>query len=242
MVLATSVTCLMTKSDTPSQAVQSRRSVRAFTDRPVDRAVLTGVLEKAQRAPSGGNVQPWNGVILTGEPMQALFDRVALEFPKGRAALAPEYDIYPKGLDGAYEDRRFGVGEDMYAAMGIAREDKAKRLMWFAQNFRAFGAPVLMLVHTPRYMGPPQWSDIGMWLQTVMLLLREEGLDSCAQEAWAAYSPQVREMVDIPDDHIFFCGMAIGYRDEEAAVNNFDVKRAGLDESVRWEGWGQEEP
>ena len=220
-----------------TEAIQSRRSVRAFTDRPVDREVLTRVLEKAQRAPSGGNVQPWNAVILTGRPMQALFDRVAQEFPKGRAALKPEYDIYPKDLDGAYEERRFGVGEDMYASLGITREDKAKRLMWFANNFRAFGAPVLMLVHTPKYMGPPQWSDIGMWLQTIMLLLREEGLDSCAQEAWAAYSPQVREMVDIPKDHIFFCGMAIGYRDSDAPVNNFDVKRAGLDESVRWEGW-----
>ena len=220
-----------------TEAVQSRRSVRAFTDQKVERETLTRVLEKAQRAPSGGNVQPWNAVVLTGAPMQALFDRVALEFPKGRAAMQPEYDIYPKGLDGAYEERRFGVGEDMYASLGISREDKAKRLMWFANNFRAFGAPVLMLVHTPRYMGPPQWSDIGMWLQTIMLLLREEGLDSCAQEAWAAYSPQVREMVDIPEDHIFFCGMAIGYRDPDAPVNQFDVKRAPLDESVRWEGW-----
>ena len=220
-----------------TEAVQTRRSVRAFTDQPVDREVLTRVLEKAQRSPSGGNVQPWNAVILTGAPMQALFDRVALEFPKGRAAMQPEYDIYPKGLDGAYEERRFGVGEDMYASLGISREDKAKRLMWFANNFRAFGAPVLMLVHTPKYMGPPQWSDIGMWLQTIMLLLREEGLDSCAQEAWAAYSPQVREVVDIPEDHTFFCGMAIGYRDADAPVNLFDVKRAPLDESVRWEGW-----
>ncbi len=222
---------------TVTQAARSRRSVRAFTDRPVDRGLLARVLEKAQRAPSGGNVQPWNAILLTGAPMEALFERVAQEFPKGRAALKPEYHIYPPELDGAYEERRFGVGEDMYAALDIAREDKAQRLMWFANNFRAFGAPVLMLVHTPRYMGPPQWSDIGMWLQTVMLLLREEGLDSCAQEAWAAYSPQVREMVDIPEDHIFFCGMAIGYRDEHAAVNAFDVARAPLEESLRWEGW-----
>ena len=110
-------------------------------------------------------------------------------------------------------------------------------LAWFAQNFRAFGAPVLMLVHTPKYMGPPQWSDIGMWLQTLMLLLREAGLDSCAQEAWAAYSPQVREMVEIPADHTFFCGMAIGYRDPEAPVNRFEVQRAPLEETTRWEGW-----
>ncbi|MDG6078583.1 nitroreductase [Erythrobacter litoralis] len=222
---------------TPTEAVATRRSVRAFTDQLVERETLARVLEKAQRSPSGGNVQPWNAIVLTGEPMQTLFDRVAQEFPKGRAALKPEYDIYPDGLDGRYEEHRFGVGEDMYAALGIAREDKGKRLQWFAQNFRAFGAPVLMLVHTPKYMGPPQWSDIGMWLQTVMLLLREEGLDSCAQEAWAAYSPQVREVVDIPADHIFFCGMAIGYRDPDAPVNAFDVERARLEDSVRWEGW-----
>ena len=222
---------------TVSEAVATRRSVRAFTDRLVERATLSRVLEKAQRSPSGGNTQPWHGIVLTGEPMQTLFDRIAEEFPKGRAAHKPEYDIYPPDLDGAYEQRRFGVGEDMYGALDIAREDKGKRLEWFARNFRAFGAPVLMLVHTPKYMGPPQWSDIGMWLQTVALLLREEGLDSCFQEAWAVYSPQIREVVDIPEDHIFFCCMAIGYREEEAAVNRFDVKRAPLDESVRWEGW-----
>lgn len=220
-----------------SEAVLSRRSVRAFLDRAVDQSVLARVLERAQRAPSGGNTQPWHGIVLTGEPMQRLFARIAEEFPKGRAAHAPEYDIYPPALDGAYEQRRFGVGEDLYGALGIAREEKGKRLMWFAENFRAFGAPVLMLVHTPRYMGPPQWSDVGMWLQTIMLLLREEGLDSCPQEAWAVYSRQVREVVDIPDDHIFFCGLAIGYRDPDAAVNRFDVQRAPLEEAVRWEGF-----
>ncbi|MEP2235427.1 MAG: nitroreductase [Alteripontixanthobacter sp.] len=220
-----------------SQAVATRRSVRTFLDRPVDRQVLTRILEKAQRSPSGGNTQPWHGIVLTGAPMQALFDRVAQDLPKGRDAFAPEYNVYPPELDGAYEQRRRGVGEDMYAALEIPREDKMKRLMWFGENFRAFGAPVLMLVHTPKYMGPPQWSDIGMWLQTIGLLLREEGLDCCYQEAWAVYSPQIREVVDIPEDHIFFCGMAIGHRDPDAAVNNFDVKRAPLEETVRWEGW-----
>ena len=220
-----------------TEAVQTRRSVRAFLDKPVERDMLTRILETAQRSPSGGNTQPWHGIVLTGEPMQALFARIAQDLPKGREAFAPEYHVYPPELDGAYEQRRRGVGEDMYGALQIAKEDKGQRLMWFANNFRAFGAPVLMLVHTPRYMGPPQWSDIGMWLQTIGLLCREEGLDTCFQEAWAVYSPQIREMVSIPDDHIFFCGVAIGYRDPDAAVNNFAVARAPLGESVRWEGW-----
>lgn len=220
-----------------SEAVATRRSIRAFADRPVERAALERVLQKAQRAPSGGNTQPWHGLVLTGEPLQRLFARIAEEFPKGRAAHAPEYHVYPPELDGAYEERRRGVGEDMYGALEIPREDKAARLGWFARNFQAFGAPVLMLVHTPKYMGPPQWSDIGGWLQTIMLLLREEGLDSCPQEAWAVYSPQIREVVDIPEDHTFFCGLSIGYRDPDAAVNGFPVARAPLEEAIRWEGW-----
>lgn len=220
-----------------AEAIATRRSVRAFLDTPVEREALTRILEKAQRSPSGGNTQPWHGIVLTGEPMQALFARIAQELPKRQAAFAPEYHIYPPQLDGAYEQRRRGVGEDLYGALEISRDNKAGRMMWFANNFRAFGAPVLMLVHTPRYMGPPQWSDIGMWLQTIGLLAREEGLDTCFQEAWAVYTPQIREMVDIPEDHIFFCGVAIGYRDRQAPVNNFTVARAPIDESVRWEGW-----
>jgi nitroreductase len=197
-----------------SEAVATRRSVREYLDKPVDRAVLERVLEKAQNAPSGGNTQPWNAHILTGEPLAKLLEATAAVLPQGAAA-----------------------HEALYAALEIPRDNKMARMMWFAKNFRAFDAPILMLIHTPKYMGPPQWSDIGMWLQTLALLLREEGLDCCFQEAWAIYSPQIRECVDIPDDHIFFCGMAIGYRDPDAPVNNFKVPRAPLDEVVKWEGF-----
>lgn len=220
-----------------TEAVTSRRSVREFLDKPVDKAVLERVLQTAQRAPSGGNTQPWNATMLTGEPLAKLLASVAEVLPQGAAAHKPEYHIYPPELDGAYSDRRFGIGEALYAALEIPRENKMARMMWFAKNFRAFDAPVLMLIHTPKYMGPPQWSDIGMWLQTIALLLREEGLDCCFQEAWAIYSPQIRACVDIPDDHVFFCGVAIGHRDPDAPVNTFLVPRASLEEAITWEGF-----
>ncbi|MFM2271385.1 MAG: hypothetical protein RL702_450 [Pseudomonadota bacterium] len=220
-----------------SEAVASRRSIRAFLEKPVDREVLARVLAKAQRSPSGGNTQPWNVIVLTGDPLAALLARVAEVIPQGLAAYSPEYNVYPPELDGAYQQRRFGVGDAMYAALNIPREDKASRLKWFARNFQAFGAPVLLLLHTKRYMGPPQWADMGMWLQTVSLLLREEGLDSCMQEAWAVYTKQIRESVEIPDDHIFFCGMAIGWGDREAPINRFEVPRAGIEEVVTWQGF-----
>lgn len=220
-----------------TQAVESRRSIRRFLTDPVSREVLERVLEKARRAPSGGNVQPWNAHVLAGEALAKLLGTIAAAMPQGMAAWSSEYNIYPPELEGAYAQRRFQVGEAMYAALGIAREDKDLRRAQFADNFRAFGAPVLMLVHMPRYMGPPQWSDVGMWLQTVMLLLREEGLDSCAQEAWALYHRQIRECVAIPEDHVFFCGMAIGRRDPEASVNAFPVARAPLAETVTFDGF-----
>ena len=220
-----------------SEAVATRRTVRAFLNKPVDPAVLRRVLERAQQSPSGGNTQPWNATVITGEPLAKLLADVAAILPEGAARHKPEYPIYPPELDGAYAERRKGVGEAMYAALEIPRDDKLGRLAWFARNFEAFGAPVLMLIHTPRYMGSPQWSDIGMWLQTVCLLLREEGLDSCPQEAWAIYQEQIRAVVNIPDDHIFFCGLGVGWRDPAAPVNNFPVPRAPLDEVIRWEGF-----
>jgi len=220
-----------------TEAVASRRSIRAFLNKPVDLATIRRVLEKAQNAPSGGNTQPWNVTVLAGAPLQRLVDHVAAAIPEGLGAYSAEYPIYPAELEGRYSTSRFGVGEAMYAALEIPREDKAKRLDVFRNNFRAFGAPVLMLVHTPRYMGLPQWSDIGMWLQTVLLLLREEGLDSCAQEAWAVYQKHIREVVELPADHIFFCGVAIGWGDRQAAVNSFPVPRVPLDQVARFEGF-----
>lgn len=219
------------------EAVASRRSVRAFLDAPVDSQVLRRVLTRAQRAPSGSNIQPWHAVVLTGDPLARLQAAVAAEFPKGRAGHSIPFHMHPVGIDGIYRERLFGVGEALYNALGIARDDKPGRLRQYARNYEAFGAPVLMLVHTKAYMGHAQWADIGMWLQTVMLLLRDEGLDSCPQLSWADYTNQVRECVEFPEDHVFYCGMAIGHRDLDAGVNQFEVTRAPLEDFARFEGF-----
>lgn len=220
-----------------TQAVRSRRSVRHFLDRAVDFDILRKALETAQYSPSGGNLQPWHAVVLTGEPLAQLKAAVAQKLPLGPQSQSPEYPIYPKGLEEPYRSRRYGVGEALYDSLSIAREDKMGRMMQMARNFQAFDAPVCLFVHTPKTMGPPQWSDMGMWLQTLMLLLVEAGLDSCAQEAWSIYGAVVRETLALPQDHIFFCGMAIGYRDPDAPVNRFPVPRAPLSESIEFRGF-----
>lgn len=217
-----------------SQAIAARRSIRAFLDKPVEREVLLRVLDKARRAPSGGNVQPWHGVVVGGDALKSLIATVAEKMKSGEST--PEYDIYPPGLPEPYKARRSGCAEEMYAAIPIAREDRAARIGHVMNNFTAFGAPVVLFCHTPAFMGKPQWSDLGMWLQTIMLLLCEEGLSTCPQEAWSAHGGTIRETLGIPGDHVLFCGIAIGHADPDAPVNGARISRAPLHEMISFVG------
>jgi len=220
-----------------TEAVTSRRSIRQFLDKPVDRATLEKVLETAQRAPSGGNTQPWNAIIVGGDALQNITTKIKEKTKTAPMGENMEYAIYPKDLAGRYEEQRRAVGRDMFESIGLARDDSAGRVAQMARNWDSFGAPVQLFTYTRKYMGPPQWSDMGMWLQTVMLLLREAGLDSCSQEIWAMYGSYMRQLLGIDDDHIFFCGMAIGYRDPEAPINNFEVPRISIRDAMEFRGF-----
>lgn len=215
---------------TVSEAVRTRRSIRAFLDKPVDLDLLRDLIARATRAPSGGNLQPWHLHLLAGERMVEFKALMAKRVKTAPFGVGSEYPVYPEKLGEPWRSRRFAVGEGMYAALGISREEKIRRLDWFAHNYRFFGAPVGLFCYVPRTHGPPQWSDCGMMLQTLMLLLREAGLDSCAQEAWATHHDTVDAFLKPADDLMLFTGMAIGYRDPDAAVNRFPVDRAPLDE------------
>ncbi len=219
-----------------SEAIMSRRSVRGFLDTPVDPAVLRRIVETAAQAPSGGNLQPWHIDVVVGarlDELKAIMRTKLAEAPGGEPT---EYDIYPRELPAPYRDYRFAVGEELYRALGIPREDKAKRLQWFAQNFQFFGAPVALFCSVAKTMGPPQWSDLGMYLQSLMLLLREAGLDSCPQECWAIYPATIRDFIGIPDDRMLFTGMAIGFKDDSAPANAARATRAPLADFATFHG------
>ncbi|MGB5075886.1 MAG: nitroreductase family protein, partial [Sphingorhabdus sp.] len=151
-----------------SRAIAARRSIRSFADTPVDMDLLRVILEKAQAAPSGGNLQPWHATILSGGTLSRLKQEMQAVLAGPPHSEDPEYRIYPENLPDPWRIRRGANGEALYAALGIAREDKIGRLTQLARNFTFFDAPVGLFVHMPRFMGPPQWADLGMWLQTVM--------------------------------------------------------------------------
>jgi nitroreductase len=204
-----------------TEAVERRISIRAFKPQTPPGALVREILETAARAPSGGNLQPWRVYALAGQPLTELKAQVAAN-PFGEA---PEYDVYPASLWDPFRTRRFECGEDLYATIDIPREDKPARLRQLARNGEFFGAPVGLFFCLDRKLGPPQWSDLGMYMQTLMLLAVERGLDTCAQEYWARYPQTVAKFVDLPQDHMVFSGMALGWRDETAPINALRTRR-----------------
>ena len=208
-----------------SEAVAARRSVRGYLDRPVDPALIARLARAAARAPSGGNLQPWHIDVVTGAPLLQLKALMAERLASG--ALEPAaYDIYPRDLGDRYKARRFEVGAALYAAIGIERGDRDGRAQEFRRNFAFFGAPAALFCSVDRAMGPPQWSDLGMYLQSFMLLALEAGLATCAQECWALYPETVGGFLGLPAERMLFCGMAIGHEDPAAPANRLRAERA----------------
>jgi len=218
-----------------SEAVARRISVRAFKADPVPEPMVREILERAARAPSGGNLQPWRVYALSGEPLERLKQAASARIAKGGDP--PEYPVYPPELWEPLRTRRYECGEDLYATLGITREDKPARLRQLAKNADLFGAPVGLFFYLDRKVGPPQWSDVGMYMLTVMLLAEERGLATCAQEFWARLHRVVSEAVQPPDDHMLFSGMALGWRDEAHPINRLRTRRDPLERFASLRGF-----
>jgi nitroreductase len=209
-----------------SAAVDARKSVRAFLPTAVPDELIADLLAKASRAPSGGNVQPWRIYVIGSATMPSFLQHLDTH-PRDTEV---EYEIYPPNLWEPYRTNRYALGEQMYALLGVPREDKAGRLRQFSANYRFFDAPAAFFCFIERKMGPPQWSDLGMFLQTFMLLAVEAGLATCPQEAWSTAPQAVASFVGSPDEELLFCGMAIGYEDTAVPVNSLRSERMPLDQ------------
>ncbi len=212
-----------------SDAILSRRSLRAFTSDAVPLDLVRDILDVARRAPSGGNLQPWRVTVLSGAARQRLVDAVAQKMAAGEAEV-PEYNVYPPDLTDPYKSRRRKVGEDLYTTIGVPREDRAGKFRQLAKNFAFFGAPVGLMITIDRQMEVGQFADLGMFLENVMLLARQHGLDTCPQEAWAQWPQTVKAVINHPDNEMLFCGVALGYADQTAVINSLETERASIEE------------
>ncbi len=209
------------------EAITSRRSMRAFLPQPVAREDVEAILEVAARAPSGTNTQPWKVYVVTGAARERLSDAIVRTYldPQEAGTHAEEYSYYPTKWVSPYIDRRRKVGWDLYALLGLTREDKAGMQAQHARNYVFFDAPVGMIFTIDRVMERGSWLDYGMFLQNIMVAARGRGLDTCPQAAFTQFHRIISDELQLPDTEQVVCGMALGYADRSKVENTLVTQR-----------------
>jgi nitroreductase len=222
------------------EAICSRRSIRAFTPKAVEREDIEHILEVASRAPSGTNCQPWKVYVLQGATRDTLVEQVCAAHDALRADPAlsaqyrEEYDYYPQKWISPYIERRRENGWGLYSLLGIGKGDKDWMHMQHQRNFRLFDAPVALMFTVDRTMGRGSLVDYGAFLQSIMVSARGLGLHTCPQAAWNGFSSIVLPLIGAGPEEMLVCGMALGYADEDAPVNTFVTPRVPVQEFTRW--------
>lgn len=217
-------------------AITSRRSIRAFLPTPVAREDIEKILDVAARAPSGTNTQPWKVYVLTGEKKRELTSRIlaAHADPAVAKQHTEEYAYYPREWQSPYIDRRRKVGWDLYALLGLGRDNKAGMAAQHGRNYAFFDAPVGLMFTIDRVMEQGSWLDYGMFLQNIMVAARGRGLDTCPQAAFTQYHTIIRAVLDLPDNEMVVCGMSLGYADHNKIENTLVTEREPLANFVKF--------
>lgn len=217
-------------------AITSRRSIRAYLPTPVARADIEAILEVAARAPSGTNTQPWKVYVLTGAAKERLSERILAAYldPAQKSEHVAEYSYYPREWVSPFIDRRRKVGWDLYALLGITRDDKDGMTAQHGRNFRFFDAPVGIIFTINRIMEQGSWLDCGMFMQNVMIAARGRGLDTCPQAAFTHFHGIISEEVGLPDNEMVLCAMALGYADPDKVENTLVTEREPVSAFARF--------
>ncbi len=222
---------------TVTEALKRRISTREFRAQALPKELVREILDTARWAPSGGNLQPWKVIAVAGAERDAVIELAQRAHAAGAIDESVERPVYPANLWEPYRTRRFKVGEDMYALLGISRSDRDARLARFARNYQMFGAPVELFFVIDERMGYGQWAHLGMFMQSLALAALERGVASCMQEAWATLRRTLKSHFALDEHEMIYCGMALGYADETAAVNSLRSDRAAVEEFASLRGF-----
>ncbi len=220
-----------------SEALYRRTSIRAFRPDQLSQQVVHDILDAARWSPSGGNLQPWKVIAVAGEARQQVIEVVTQALGSNPRGEEGERPMYPANLWDPYRTRRFELGEQMYELLGIGREDRAGRLARLAQNMQFFGAPVGLFFVIDERMGYGQWAHLGMFMQSVALAAIEHDVASCMQEYWALGRETLKTHFALEEHEMVYCGMALGYADQDAVVNQLRSERAPVEEFTTFAGW-----
>ncbi|BDT60698.1 nitroreductase [Massilia varians] len=217
-------------------AITSRRSIRAFLPKPVERADIERILEVAARAPSGTNTQPWKVYVLTGQARRELSEAILAvnADPEQARQHTEEYAYYPRAWISPFIERRRKVGWDLYSLLGLTRDNKAGMAAQHARNYGFFDAPVGLIFTIDRIMEQGSWLDYGMFLQSIMVAARGRGLDTCPQAAFTQYHRVIAQQLALPENEMVVCGMALGWADPGKVENSLVTEREPVAQFARF--------
>lgn len=215
------------------EAIESRKSIRAYKKMPVSKDNLETVIRASLRSPSATNLQPWELYVITGDVLEKIKLENVERFLSGGK---PTFEEPP--LNDLFRSRRSQLAKDLFALLGIEREDKEKRREWAAQGHGYFDAPTALIIALDQSVLPGTWAlmGIGSFVQTFCLAALEYGLGTCISEQGVAYHDIIRKYVDIPDSKRIVISITVGYPDWNAPQNQLVSTRVSLEEVVHWIG------
>jgi len=215
---------------TIEKTLTNRSSIRAFTKEQVPADELTSIFNLAQKSVSNCNVQPWQVTVASGDKRDQL-EKSLIKSIMGGAQPNPDFDWTPKYQD-KHRERQFGAANELYSAMGIARDNKQARQASMLRNWNFFDAPHVAFFCMEKYLGVMGAVDMGIYVQTLNLIMAERGIDSCMQGALGQFPDVVRDILELPDELGILFGMSFGYQDKNAEVNQAKTDRVELNDSV----------
>lgn len=209
--------------------IKSRRSVRGYLPKTVDKQTLESIFSTAQTAPSNCNTQPWKVGVVSGEARNRVQEKLETAVMTGDFNMDFSFD---GTYHGVYKERQYDAAAQLYTAMDIARSEKDKRNAAFMRNFAFFDAPHVAFMFLPEEFGIREAADLGMFAQNLMLSIRAHGLASCPMTALSFNAPAVREELGFDESSKLMFGIVFGYEDTAHVANDTRIGRATVKDAV----------
>jgi nitroreductase len=216
---------------------QARRSIRGYKTDPVPRETLEEIIHIAKQAPSSMNTQPWHFHVLTGEPLERIRKGNTEKMMAG-SSVDREIKLN-HGYEGPHRERQVEIAVQLFEAMGIARDDKARRMDWVMRGFRQFDAPVSIVITVDKALADDTIAhfDCGAATYGLVLAAWSKGIGSVINGQGIMQSSVVRENANIPEDQVIMTCVAMGYPDESFVANDVKSRRSPNDKVASFIGF-----
>ena len=219
------------------EVILGRRSIRGYKPDPVPKELIKEIIYLALRAPSSMNTQPCNFYVVTGEAL----DRIRCGNTERMVGGVPQSREFRTGqaFAGQHRERQIGVAKQLFAAMGIERDDKTRRNDWVLRGFRQFDAPVCIIVTYDRALDGSDDTpfDCGAVATALVNAAWSRGLGTVINSQGIMQSPVVREHAGISEDQVIMKSIALGWPDEAFPANAVISERKSVDEATVFVGF-----